>query len=234
MIHIGSCVSVDIDRSQIEVSEQTIVKLLQIADNTIDDFTLETIKNCIKHSLEFYRPEAVFSVVAIDSLDVQSGDLTTEGKDFCIGRIIASQLKQCEYIAFFACTIGEKLELHVDELFKTSDYLEAYIISLIGSEAAECMAALVHSKIQQIASNAGLRTTNRFSPGYCKWDVAEQHKLFSFFPDDFSFIQLTESALMNPVQSVSGIVGIGKNASNKPYQCKTCAEGYCIYRDRKR
>ncbi|MCK7538940.1 MAG: hypothetical protein MZV63_52410 [Marinilabiliales bacterium] len=46
--------------------------------------------------------------------------------------------------------------------------------------------------------------TNRFSPGYCGWDVAEQHKLFSFFKDNFCGITLTESALMNPVKSVSG------------------------------
>jgi len=79
----------------------------------------------------------------------------------------------------------------------------------------------------------GMKITNRFSPGYCGWDVAEQHKLFTFFKDNFCGITLTDSALMNPVKSVSGVIGIGSNVRFSEYKCKLCGDKNCIYRNKK-
>lgn len=231
MYNSGSCISVDISASQIEVSEQNIVRLLEMDE--ADNYTLETIRKCIAQSFQYYQPNAIYSVAKVESIDAKQGLLILENKEFLIGKIIASQLQQAEYVALFACTIGKELESHVDNLFKTSDLLEAYIYSLIGSEVAEYMAAVVHTRINTDAAAQGLNTSNRFSPGYCKWNVAEQHKLFSFFSKGSIAIELTESALMNPVKSVSGIVGIGKEVVNRPYQCKACAEELCLYRDKK-
>ncbi|NSW95142.1 MAG: methionine synthase, partial [Bacteroidales bacterium] len=76
----------------------------------------------------------------------------------------------------------------------------------------------------------GLNITNRFSPGYCGWDVAEQHKLFSLLPGNFCKIRLTESALMDPIKSVSGIIGAGLHVKRRPYTCNFCDMKDCIYR----
>lgn len=231
MGQLGSCISVDISASQIEVSEQNIVRLLEMEE--ADSFTLETIRKCIAESFQFYQPKAIYRVAKVQSIDAKRGLLILGNKEFLIEKIIAGQLQQAEYVALFACTIGKELERHVDVLFKTSDLLEAYIYSLIGSEAAEYMAAVVYARINTDAAVRGLNTSNRFSPGYCRWNVAEQHQLFSFFPKGAIPIELTESALMNPVKSVSGIVGIGKEVVNRAYQCKACKEAHCLYRDKK-
>ena len=74
------------------------------------------------------------------------------------------------------------------------------------------------------------RITNRYSPGYCGWQVAEQHKLFQLIPDNYCGIRLTESALMDPVKSVSGIIGIGENVKINPYTCRMCDMPDCVYR----
>jgi len=58
--------------------------------------------------------------------------------------------------------------------------------------------------------DSGKKITNRYSPGYCGWDVTEQHKLFQLMPENYCGIKLTPSALMDPVKSISGIIGIGK------------------------
>jgi hypothetical protein len=231
---IGSCVKFDVSAAKIDVQELEIIKLLQLTDNTVDDHTLQSIRDCMRQSQDFYAPEAVYTIVPANIIDTSKGSVDVGGTSFLTEKMITRQLQNSDYVALFACTIGNRMEKRIHELFDATDFLEAYLFNLIGSEAADCLAALVHSEIQRVASADGLNATNRFSPGYCKWDVAEQHKLFGFFPDNATPIQLTDSALMNPVKSVSGIVGIGKDAQYKPYQCKACEEGYCIYRDRKR
>jgi cobalamin-dependent methionine synthase I len=73
-------------------------------------------------------------------------------------------------------------------------------------------------------------TTNRYSPGYCHWNVSDQHHLFSLFPPAPCGVTLTHSALMNPVKSISGVIGIGKEVSYRDYPCALCQSLNCIYR----
>ena len=68
----------------------------------------------------------------------------------------------------------------------------------------------------------GLRITNNYSPGYCNWQLKEQRLLFSLLPEGVSGITLTESFVMLPTKSVSGIIGIGKDVTRKPYGCAVC------------
>jgi hypothetical protein len=78
--------------------------------------------------------------------------------------------------------------------------------------------------------DSGKKITNRYSPGYCGWDVTEQHKLFQLMPENYCGIKLTPSALMDPVKSISGIIGIGENVKNNPYTCRLCNQNDCVYR----
>jgi hypothetical protein len=75
-----------------------------------------------------------------------------------------------------------------------------------------------------------MKITNRYSPGYCGWDVSDQHKLFSLLPNNFCGIKLTENALMIPIKSVSAVIGIGKNVERKDYQCSICEIEFCYKR----
>ena len=74
------------------------------------------------------------------------------------------------------------------------------------------------------------KLTNRYSPGYCHWDVADQRKLFSLFPSAPCGVTLTSSLLMNPVKSISGVIGIGKSVGYRDYPCALCLSNHCIYR----
>ena len=89
---------------------------------------------------------------------------------------------------------------------------------------------LMQNDLEEQMSKEGKKITNRFSPGYCGWNVSEQHKLFSLLPGNFCGIRLTESALMDPVKSVSGIIGIGPDVRRMPYTCSLCDMKNCIYR----
>jgi len=90
-----------------------------------------------------------------------------------------------------------------------------------------------NKKSQNFQKKKGLHITNRFSPGYCGWNVKEQHKLFQLLPPKFCGISLSDSALMIPIKSISGIIGMGDHVIVSDYPCDVCHEENCIYRSRK-
>jgi hypothetical protein len=110
------------------------------------------------------------------------------------------------------------------------DFLKGYIYDIIGSEIVEAAADLMQADLKNIMSLSGFKITNRYSPGYCGWDVAEQHSLFELIPENYCGIHLTDSALMDPVKSISGFIGIGNDVRNNPYTCRMCKQDDCVYR----
>lgn len=166
-------------------------------------------------------------------LDKVSRTLGVEGVVFNVKPIVFSQLKHAEGAALFICTAGQEVGMRSRRSMREGDLLRGYVYDVLGSEIAEGAAEKMQEALRAAAAATGMSITNRFSPGYCGWDVAEQHKLFSFFPDNYCGITLTDSALMNPVKSVSGIIGIGRNVRYEPYRCRQCDDKNCIYRGRK-
>ena len=129
--------------------------------------------------------------------------------------------------ALFAVTIGHEFDKWSKNTFNSGDPLGGFIIDLIGSELAESTADWIENKIVSMAKIENKKCSNRYSPGYCGWNVSEQHKLFSFFPENFCGISLTETALMKPHKSVSGIIGISETIIRRDYPCDVCNVSHC-------
>jgi hypothetical protein len=149
---------------------------------------------------------------------------------FQIKKIVFNQIKKSDSVAIFLCTAGNEIGIRSRKIMQERDFLKGYIYDVIGSEIVEAAADLMQTNLEKTILDSGERITNRFSPGYCGWDVAEQHKLFQLIPDNYCGIHLTPSALMDPVKSISGIIGIGKNVKYNPYTCGMCDMNDCIYR----
>ncbi len=114
------------------------------------------------------------------------------------------------------------------------DMLKGYIIDIAASELVEKTTDLLESELLKIVSRKNFGVTNRYSPGYCGWNVNDQHKLFSFLPDNFCGVSLTDSALMLPIKSISAVIGIGANSEKEDYQCSLCDTDFCYKRDKKK
>jgi len=150
--------------------------------------------------------------------------------NFQIKKIVFGLIKKSESIAIFLCTAGAEIVIRSRQAMQERDLLKGYVYDVVGSEIVEAAADLMQKELEKAISATGNRITNRYSPGYCGWDVSEQHKLFQLLPDNFCGIRLTQSALMDPVKSVSGIIGIGKEVKMNPYTCKLCDLETCVYR----
>ncbi|MCG8307894.1 MAG: hypothetical protein MI975_10930 [Cytophagales bacterium] len=152
---------------------------------------------------------------------------------FEIKKIISNQLRKMDNIALFACTAGPRIGAYSKELMHEGDLVKGYIADVVGSEIVESAMDKIQDDLEQKMEARGLHITDRYSPGYCGWSVGEQHKLFSFFPNDFCGITLTDSSLMEPIKSVSGVIGIGPNVRRKGYVCNMCDMVNCIYREKR-
>ncbi|MCG6187904.1 vitamin B12 dependent-methionine synthase activation domain-containing protein [Maribellus maritimus] len=162
-------------------------------------------------------------------VDKKNNQIRTEKTVFSPGKIVTARLFHASSIALFVCTAGSEISEHSKKMIKEGDALAGYIFDTIGSLIVEKAVDNIQEWLKNKMAPRRLNISDRFSPGYCNWDVSEQQKLFSLLPPQFCGITLSSSSLMNPIKSVSGIIGIGPELKQKGYQCNWCDDLNCFY-----
>lgn len=151
---------------------------------------------------------------------------------FDMGKIIQRQLRDSEAYALFVCTAGVQFEHWQQQLKKQGDLVRVFIADALGSVIAEKTADVMEEHLQMSIDKLQWLHTNRFSPGYCGWHVREQQLLFPLFDGQTCGVTLTDSSLMVPIKSVSGIIGLGKKVRRLDYTCGLCSFKRCYKRYR--
>jgi hypothetical protein len=146
--------------------------------------------------------------------------------------LIGARWGAVEYVAAAVCTIGEALERRVAELWEARELPLASMLDSVGSGAVESLAEYVNDVLCQQGLEAGLKVTNRISPGYADWNVAEQAQLFRLCPGSPAGISLNDACVMTPGKSISLLAGAGVAARVDHYfsQCARCWMRDCAYR----
>jgi hypothetical protein len=159
-----------------------------------------------------------------DALHVAGVRLTIPG--------IGERWGAVEHVAAAVCTIGDALERRVTELWDARELPLASMLDSVGSGAVESLAEYVNDVLCQQGLPPGLRVTNRISPGYGDWDVAEQAALFALCPGTPAGVTLNDSCFMTPGKSISLLAGAGRTARVDHYfsQCARCWMRDCAYR----
>jgi hypothetical protein len=158
------------------------------------------------------------------------GSIVVNGITFDVGKKIAHHLKNAEGSILFICTAGVGIGAKSQNLMAKGDLIEGYILDTIGSVTVEAAIDKIQKSVENELIIEGVKITNRYSPGYCGWALKEQKQLFAFFPNNLAGIKLSDSCLMDPIKSVSGIIGFGRNVKKKAYECQMCELENCIYR----
>ena len=216
---------------EIKIDERVLCRLMGIDPDDIPEPYGEIIRRELDEIDNYQNIKGGFNISGNIDIFSPKGIFVYEDKEFITGRQVANNLKNSELLALFICTAGEEVSHRSKELMSSGNLLEGYVADLVGSLLAEGAMDILQERLRNEMESKGLKITNRYSPGYCNWDVSEQHKLFSFFPEGFCGVRLSESALMNPIKSVSGVIGTGRNVSYNKYVCDECSEVDCIYRN---
>lgn len=221
------------DVTELGLTTAKIVKTIGYTPEDVPASVIDIIVSTLKESLSLSSVKAEYHIYRHFTIDTESASVAIGNIIFNTRKIILSQLKGASAAVLFLATAGPEIGISSKKQMASGDLLEGYITDVVGSEIVEAAVDLMQETLAREAGAEGLNITNRFSPGYCGWDVAEQHKLFSLIPDNYCGIKLTESALMNPVKSVSGLIGLGREARYRPYSCSRCDSKNCIYRNKK-
>jgi cobalamin-dependent methionine synthase I len=220
----------NINFSDLKINIAQIEMVMGYKDGESQETISELTMKILREAESMCRVKAEYAVYPI--LKVNDIEKTIEVADqvFNVKKIVYGQLKRSDSVAVFLCTAGEEIGSRSREAMRAGDLLEGYIYDVVGSEIADAAADIMQNRLREELALEGKKITNRYSPGYCDWDVAEQHKLFQLLPDNFCGIRLNSSALMDPVKSVSGFIGIGTNVRYNEYTCGFCDMKDCIYR----
>ena len=146
------------------------------------------------------------------------------------GSRISRYMENASQIALFICTAGSVFTDLSHTYQQNGDFLEAFVTESIGSATVEHAMDKIQSQLEQEMGIDGKMITNRYSPGYCDWVLTEQLALFSYIGKHPTGITVNSSSLMQPIKSVSGIIGIGTDVKKQSYGCSICKSSTCVYR----
>jgi hypothetical protein len=191
------------------------------------------IREILAESEKLVRPEGGYELYK--SICVNRENNTTIIGDVELGTksIVTRHMDKAGLIAVFACTAGAEISKLASEYNKKGHTVHAYIADSIGSIVVEHAMNKIQERLKLQMEEKGLKITNRYSPGYCGWELKEQSKLFGLLPENFCGISLSDSMLMKPIKSVSGIIGIGKDVVYDQYTCNYCRDVNCLYRGKR-
>ena len=174
----------------------------------------EVLSESISLARDLVRPRGIYTVTA--------GKLLPGSKMF----------EDLERVAFCICTIGSRLEEEVTAMSARGELLRAVVLDSVGSVSAEAVAEHIDRVIQDEASQEGLKTSCRASPGYGDWDIREQSSIFDLLPAERIGVRLTDRYMMIPRKSVSFAIHIAEKPvrTRSENSCRNCDIKDCPYR----
>jgi len=136
-------------------------------------------------------------------------------------KVLRKNIDAVERIFPYVVSIGAALE---QALGKMSDLLETYYLDAIGNIALTAVRKQLHD---HLCNKFALNKISFMSPGSLQdWPLEAQSQLFQLLPDVEGAIgvRLTESCLMIPTKSVSGIYF---QTEVSFFSCQLCQRGKC-------
>jgi hypothetical protein len=145
-------------------------------------------------------PRAVYEVAYVGARG--EGTIEVTGVTFT-SPVLSKNLEQANKVFPYIITVGPELERAAGA---QGDLLKQYYLEEMANIALEQAAEWLSSQIEE---RHGLPPLSNMSPGSLEdWPITEQAKLFSLFGDTERLVgvRLTDSMLMIPRKSISGIL----------------------------
>ena len=141
-------------------------------------------------------------------------------------------------IALFALTVGEEVSRCIEELFSANEFAQGSMLDSVASLAADAASVVLEARFLEELKARRLASSDHlvlgYSPGYCGWYITGQRKIFEFLNPEQIGITLSESCLMTPLKSITGLlVSAGREIhifDPSFGYCKTCKHRSCTER----
>jgi cobalamin-dependent methionine synthase I len=182
---------------------------------------LEKILELLNEYINLIKPKVVYTVIDTkpdeEGLQVKESNIHFDSKKLKIftshssvksNKEISPKELISEKVIVYVVTIGPGIDNEVKSFSFNGNIFEAYLLNGIGAGAAEMVANDLNLYMNDTCDrNKG--SYKRLSPGYGDWPVTDQKKIFSLLnPEKRIGVILTESHVMIPEKSTSGIMGL--------------------------
>ncbi|MPW24311.1 hypothetical protein GC105_00695 [Alkalibaculum sp. M08DMB] len=179
------------------INEQNLKEALKLRERLkLDDLVSELISNAEKIA----KPKAIYTKLQ-SSVDRKNGQVFILDKVFH-SKVLAESIEDTTNVFPYIITCGMEIEEWSQSI---DDIMEQYIVDGIKAQILFESTEYISQKIKETNN---LESLVYHIPGFLDdWPIYEQKELFSIFGDKTQEIQvyLTESSLMRPTKSVSGI-----------------------------
>lgn len=195
----------------IDLDPQKIQKRLRLKEE-------ERVKSLLDKVSPFLSGRAVYKIAYIEEKNIAS--VKIDGAEFR-SSVLRKNLDQVERVFPFVITIGPALEKEIE---RTSNILDQYSLDAIGNIALGKARQYLEDHIKTVYR---IEKISFMSPGSLKdWPLEEQKTLFSIIPaiEESIGVKLSESLLMIPKKSVSGIFF---QTEVSFYNCQLCPRKKC-------
>jgi hypothetical protein len=203
-------------------------------DKVPDEKVIETAEEAVGLFEELCDPAGIIEEISRDDFsDVYYGEGHNDEND-----PVARIYPRADFMALFAVTVGQELSDKIESLFELNDFALASMLDAAASEGVERTGILAEAAFRnELKSGKGMfqeTASLRYSPGYCGWHISGQGKLFEYLEPENIGISLTESYLMQPLKSISGVIIVGRPEIHQfeigfPF-CENCATHDCQVR----
>ena len=171
---------------------------------------------------KMFEPKIIFTTLSVKN--AAKGGVYLEKNCLLKSPKLSKTLRSSKEAVCFIATIGAPIEKEIQRLFRQNSLARGYILDAMGSAIVENIVERFQSGMREKYKTAGKTVTLRFSPGYCDWPVTEQKKLFTLLDSERIGAELTDSCLMKPRKSISGIFGVQSRGEKNQTLYNPCTE----------
>ncbi len=191
---------------------------------------LAILQAAMAEGQQVLQPRCVYREFQIESVD--SSGCRLHGGTHLLIREVPERWGGITAVGLAVCTIGDAIEHRIESLFADREFPLACMLDSIGSVAVEALAEGVLRELCAERLARGLKVTSRESPGYTRWPIEEQRKIFALLPTGTIGVGLNPYCIMIPRKSISFAVGVGPEAKMGSLlsPCQSCDMRNCAYR----
>jgi len=210
-----------LDKIPVELDIKTVLKRMRIRGKNED--IEKGLRELIDMARPVARPKAVYEVSYVENKNKDSLDI---GGVRFTSHVLRINLDKVERVFPYVVTCGRELD-EID--IPSGEFLKSYLMDQI--KEAVLISARKYLD-DYLRKKYALGQMSRISPGAGRttdWPLKQQKELFSIFGnvEDLIGVRLTESLLMVPVKSVSGIYF---PTEIRFESCQLCPREKCIGR----
>jgi len=156
-----------------------------------------------KHLPDF-RPRYRYSIREVLGHDRAAEMVDLQGGVQLRGAGIHRLLQSARYAAIFVLTLGDKIDAEL-AMLNQGDFTDAYFLDGVASALADGLLQVLKQELQTEAKQRSCILGGRFSPGYARWELREQEKIFAILNANEIGVSLSETFFMIPQKSLSGV-----------------------------